>query len=983
MNAPRPSARLPIPWGRLIDRARALRFSFEGRTYDGLEGDTIASALLANGRWLLSRSFKYHRARGPLTLAGQDANTLVQLPDEANVLADIHPLSRGLAVTGQNCNGTLDRDRDAILGRFSRFMPVGFYYRAFFKPRGIWKYWEPLIRKKAGLGKLDLKFTPRYHDKAYIFADVAVIGAGPAGLAAALAAAEAGAKVLLVEQEPIPGGSLNWARFGIDGLEAEAARALIARAAAHPNIRLLANAVCNAWFSDNFLPIICGARLYKARAKTCVIAAGALDQPVIFRNNDLPGILLTSAAQRLMRLYAVAPGKRAAILTGNNEGYLAALDLLAAGIDIAAIIDMRPENDENAKNAAPYRRACEKKGVHIAAGATVYEAIPGKDHARITGIDVRRILDPIHAKGKVAHERQIIACDTLLMSAGYIPAYQLPCQAGAKLAYDDGSARFTLSGLPSTLALAGSVNGFFSLDNALADGDAAGKHAAAAALGHPDDSPAPSLTAEPPVNTPWPIFPHPKGKEFVDYDEDLQIRDIINATRLGYRDIQLVKRFSTVGMGPLQGRQSALPAARLVADARGRTISETGVATARPPVMPEKLAHMAGRAFAPCRLTAMHRRHAEAGAQFIPAGAWLRPAYYGQPAERERLIQEEAAAVRTGVGLIDVSTLGGLEIRGPDAVELLERAYTFAFAKQPVGRSRYALMTADDGVIIDDGVCCRLGETHFYVTATTSGVDRVYRSLTKWNAQWRLDVDIANVSAAWAAVNLAGPRSRDVLSTLCGDIDLSPEGFPYLAVRTGTVANIPARLVRVGFVGELGFEIHIPARHGERLWDALMQAGAPLGIRPFGVESQRLLRLEKGHIIVSQDTDGMTHPAEVDMGWAIGRKKPFFIGKRSIDILEAQPPLRKLVGFTLPENAPRPLEGQLILDEADNITGAITSCAYSGTLKKTIGLAWCAPAQSAAGSRLPIRCESAPGGRIDALVVKLPFYDPDNKRQES
>ncbi|MDR2032842.1 MAG: hypothetical protein LBP86_11495 [Azoarcus sp.] len=563
-----------------------------------------------------------------------------------------------------------------------------------------------------------------------------------------------------------------------------------------------------------------------------------------------------------------------------------------------------------------------------------------------------------------------------------MPAWQLPCQAGGKLLYDEAAARFSLGGLPDILDLAGSLNGWHSLANTLADGEAAGKRAAARALNRPP-VPAPVLAPEPPLNTPWPIFPHPKGKEFIDYDEDLQIRDILNAVRLGYRDIQLVKRFSTLGMGPLQGRQSALPAARLVAEATGRNISETGITTARPPTTPEKLAHIAGRAFSPVRHSAMHQRHIDAGAQFMPAGTWLRPAYYGPPAERERRIQEEALAVRTGVGLIDVSTLGGLEIRGPDAVELLERAYTFGFAKLPVGRSRYALMTAEDGVIIDDGVCCRFGDTHFYVTATTGGVDRVYRSLTKWNAQWRLDVDIANVSAAWAAVNLAGPRSREVLSKLCPDTAfLSPEAFPYLAVRTGEIADIPARLIRVGFVGELGYEIHVPARYGEYLWDEILRAGAASGIRPFGVESQRLLRLEKGHVIVTQDTDGMTHPAEVDMGWAIGRKKPFFVGKRSIEILEAQPPLRRLVGFTLPADGPAPLEGQLILDAHNDITGAITSCGYSGTLKKHIGLAYCAPAQSAVGTRLPIRCESAPGGRLEATVVKLPFYDPENKRQE-
>jgi sarcosine oxidase subunit alpha len=964
-----------------------VRFSFEGKTYAGFAGDTIASALIADGRYLLSRSFKYHRARGPLTLAGQDANTLVQLPEEANVLADVSPIAEGLSVMGQNYSGSLDHDRDAILGHFSRFMPVGFYYRAFFKPRGVWKYWEPFIRKKAGLGALDLSFTPTYHDKAYLFADTAVIGSGPAGLSAAIAAADAGARVLVVEQEPELGGSLHWARFGLEGKSAEEARDLITRVQRRPNIRVLTNAVCNAWFADNYLPIVSGNRLYKVRAKTCVMAAGAFEQPVIFRNNDLPGIMLASAAQRLMRLYGVRPGKRAVVLTGHDAGCLAALDLLEAGVEVAAVADMRAESPDT----LPLLAALKAKNVRVFSGTTVFEALPGKDrdgNPRVVGVDLRRILGAADGleRGAVEARGETIECDTLLMSAGYMPAWQLPCQAGGKLSYHDATARFSISGLPDILTLAGSANGYFSLSNILRDGERAGRQAALRALGKAADTEiyaASAYETEAPVNFPWPIFPHPQGKEFVDFDEDLQIRDIVNAVRCGYRDIQLVKRFSTVGMGPLQGRQSALPAARLVAEASGRSVSETGVTTARPPFMPEKLAHVAGRMFSPLRESAMRRRHEEAGAQWLMAGTWRRPAYYGDPARRDALIQEEARAVRERVGLIDVSTLGGLEIRGPDAVELLDRLYTFSFAKLPVGRSRYALMLAEDGVIMDDGVCCRLGEQHFYVTATTSGVDRVWRAMTKWNAQWRLDADIANVTSAWAAVNLAGPKSREVLARAGVNIELSGSAFPYLGVQTGVVAGISARLMRVGFVGELGYEIHVPSRYGEALWDALMKAGAEFGIRPFGVETQRLLRLEKGHIIIGQDTDGMTHPAEVGMEWALGRKKPFFVGKRSVEILEAQAPQRKLVGFVLPKDAPRKaLEGQLILDDTGNITGAITSLGDSVALGQTIGLAWCAPSQGKVGALLPIRCEEAPGGRLLATVAATPFYDPQNLRQE-
>lgn len=967
MNMP---TRLPAPMGLLIDRNQPLAFSFDGKPYQGLQGDSIASALLANGRFLMSRSFKYHRPRGPLTMAGQDANSLIQLPREPNVLADTFTLTQGLEATGQNFSGSLEHDKDAWLGKFSKFMPVGFYYRSFYKPKGMWKVWEPLIRKKAGLGVLDLKFQPEYYDKAYLFTDLAIIGAGPAGLQAALTAANAGAKVLLIEQQPILGGSLTYARFDIEGVRADQLRAELVNAVeSHPNIRVLKRATCNAWFTDNYLPVIQGKRMYKVRAIQCLVCSGSFDQPVVFRNNDLPGVMLTSAAQRLMKLYAVKPGKRAVVLTGNDDGYLAALDLHDQGVEVVAVADMR---------AAPADRALqlalEKRGIRLHATTTVYEALHEQGMRHVSGVELRQIT----GQGQVAGTGVTVDCDLLCMSGGYMPVYQLLCQAGGKLSYDDQLSEFTLSGLPQNLSVAGSAHGFHALDNVFNDAIEVTSSALAALGLAADTRPAP-MRPEPRVNFAWPIFPHPKGKDFVDFDEDLQVADIVNATRIGYRDIQLVKRYSTVGMGPSQGRHSALPTARLVASATQRSVSETGVTTARPPFEAEKLAHVAGRAFDPYRQTPMHARHIEAGAKMMPAGIWQRPAFYGNPSQRDTCMQAEAHHVRTKVGIIDVSTLGGLDVRGPDAAELLNRMYTFAFLKQPVGRSRYALMTNEYGVVIDDGVCARFAENHYYVSATTSGVDRIYQQMLKWNAQWRLDVDIANVTAAMSAVNLAGPDSRKVLEQVCSDLDLSPEGFPYLAVRQGTVAGIKARLLRVGFVGELGYEIHVPARHALKLWDALMEAGKAFDLRPFGVETQRLLRLEKGHVIISQDTDGMTHPAEIDMGWAVSRNKPFFVGRRSVDILEAQPQKRKLVGFTLPKASPQPLEGHLVLKGPD-ISGNVTSCEYSQTLGKIIGLAYAAFDQSEPGQQIPIRVED--GVVVQATVVKLPFFDPENQRQE-
>ena len=965
-------SRLPAPYGTLINRDVAVKFKFENKTINGFDGDTIASALLANKQWLLSRSFKYHRPRGALTMAGQDANTMVQLPSNPNALADKEIIKEGMLVSAQNYTGSLEKDSGALLGLFSRFLPVGFYYKALFKPRGMWEKWAPLIRKKAGLGIIDQQLKSPYYDKQYKFYDVVIVGGGPAGMQAAIDVAVHDCEVLIVDENPILGGSLNYTRLDAEGIRAKSLRTkLVASIEANSNITVMTNAVCNGWFADNWLPIICGNRLYKVRAIQTILCTGAIEQPALFHNNDLPGVVMSSAAQRLIHLYGIKPGSAAVILTGNNDGYGTALDLYDAGVMIKAIVDLRenPDYDEIA-------RAAVARGITVKTGCAVYAA-HNRKATHITSVDVRKIV----SQGVCANDGEIIDCDLLCMSVGYTPAYQLACQAGGQLSYDDQSAMFTLSSCPDTLHLAGSVNSLWQIDDVLAEATRAAAMASNA-LGLSDlaiGDAIPKGNISP--NHPWPIFPHPKGKEFVDYDEDLTIADIINATADGYEHIQLVKRYSTCGMGPSQGRHSALAAARIVAAATHRTVAQTGVTTARPPFSAEQLGHSAGRSFYPARRSNMHYRHIEAGAEMLQAGAWFRPAFYQQGnITRQDCINAEVSNVRNNVGLVDVSTLGGLEVRGPDAGEFLNRFYTFGFVKQPVGRARYALLTNEAGVVIDDGVACRFGDNHYYVTATTGGVDRVYQNMLKWNAQWRLDVDIANVTSAYCGVNIAGPNARRVLEKVCTNIDLSSEAFPYMGVRSGSVDGIPARLIRVGFVGELGYEIHVPQQYGEALWDALMKAGNDHAIRPFGIEAQRVLRLEKGHIIIGQDTDAMSNPNEVQMSWAVSRKKPFFVGGRTLSELEKKPSLRGLVGFVVNDtDSPIPQESHLILD-GDQMTGRVTSCSYSPTLEKVIGLAYVSPSSSANGSAIVIK--SSNGVLVGATVVGLPFYDPNTARQE-
>jgi sarcosine oxidase subunit alpha len=667
--------------------------------------------------------------------------------------------------------------------------------------------------------------------------------------------------------------------------------------------------------------------------------------------------------------FAIKPAKEAVLLVANEDGYRAALDFIAAGVSVQAIADLG--NTSRRQNLANQLR---DKGVRVFEKMAAYETHSTK--GRLSSVT----LAPLNDEGECDLGMKIsIACDGLFVSVGWAPAAGLLYQAGGQMTFDDGVGQFTPRDLPDGIFAAGRVNGVYDLGDRTEDGTSAGQLAAAHALGHPvisEDRPARTST---PVSHPYPIFAHPKGKNFVDMDEDLQAEDILNAAGEGFDNIELLKRYSTVGMGPSQGKHSNMNALRILARHSGQSPNETGSTTSRPFFQPVPLGHLAGRRFRPKRQTPLHDFHMSNGAQLMETGSWMRPEYYARPGKsREESIQSEAEAVRKGVGLIDVSTLGKLEIFGTDAAKLLDRIYTMRMSDLAVGMTRYALMSDEAGVIIDDGVAARVADDHFYVTTTTGASDNSFREIQRHIIEWNLDAEVINRTGQLAAISLAGPTSRQLLAHQT-DVDLSREAFPYLAIRQGTVSGRRAILMRVGFVGELGFEIHLAASDAPSVWNDLMADGAPYGFLPFGVEAQRLLRLEKGHIIVGQDTDGLTNPYEAGMSWAVHGSKDFFVGQRSLEVLEKKRN-RRMHGFAVKAvRAGRQLkESHLVIHEGE-IAGRVTSVSMSPVLGHVIGLAYIDDQALKGGSEFGIRVDD--GTMLSADVVPTPFYDPDGARQ--
>ncbi len=958
--------RLPPCAGEWIDRNRTIEFRFEGVTYQGYAGDVLSSALWANGVRMLGRSFKYHRPRGIYSLAGHDANVMVENGAETNLRGDRLLITPGMDVRAVNTVGGLRRDRLRVTEWFSRYLPVGFYYKAFHTPRRMFPFYERQMRKAAGLGRINPSATSPHTPKDYAFCDLLVVGGGPSGLSAAISAAEQGVQVLLVDENPQLGGSFLWqharnpdARRELDDL--------LSRAGELENLSVRLNTQAGGYYSDQWIALFDGQRMTKLRARATLIASGSIEQPAVFENNDLPGVMLASAAQRLLHLYAVKPAESVVVLTANDDGYRAAVDLHAAGVKVH-IVDPRDTGEPSG-----LAQAASAAGISIQTGTVVQKAIPVKGKSGICAAQIVRT-------GEARATSSQVECDGIIVSTGWAPNAALLYQAGVKFRYAEQVEQLVPREIPSAIFAAGRVNGVYELSDRIADGRRAGLAAAACLGKYGGEIPSAPIHQGVVPSHAYPVFSSAGNKAFVDFDEDLQLVDIVNAHQEGYDNIELLKRYSTAGMGPSQGKLANMNAVRILAKLNGKSIDETGTTTSRPFYQPVRMALLAGRRFHPLRRTPMHAWHVTANAEMIHAGAWMRPEYYHEEQKsRSALILAEAVHVRNAVGLIDVGTLGKIYVHGPDAAAFLERIYTGRFSNQRVGRLRYGLACDETGVIVEDGVVARVAADQFYVTATSSGVAAFYRELQRWAILFGMDVQLVNATGHLTAMNLAGPQSREVLEQLT-DLDLAHESFPYLGVREAEVAGVPAVLMRVGFVGELGYEIHVPASYGLHVWTAIMKAGQAAKIRPFGLEAQRLLRLEKGHFIVGHDTDALTNPFEADAAWAIGRGKSYFVGSRSLEIVRRRPLTRRLAGvvFSEDQRTELPQECHLVIHKGD-IAGRITSIAPETTLGHPIGMAFLHPDLCEPGQEITVRIDG--GKAVQCRVASMPFYDPEHTRQ--
>ncbi len=979
------SQQFRTPAGGRIHRDRLLTFSFDGQSYTGCEGDTLASALLANDVHLVARSFKYHRPRGIVAAGAEEPNALVTIDRGAgritpNLRATQVGLYDGLRAHSQNRWPTLRFDVGALADRVSALLSAGFYYKTFMWPPTFWKrLYEPAIRAAAGLGRAPSAADPDRYLHHYAHCEVLVIGGGPAGLAAALAASTNGARVILCDEQEELGGSLQAeADAVIDDKPAAAWLGdALATLGARGSVTLLPRTTAFGWSPDNFIalaqrvtdhlaapdPNLPRERLWQVRAATVVMAAGAIERPLVFPHNDRPGVMLADAARVYLQRYGVKVGGHVLVATSDDSAYRAALALHAAGVTIAGIADARPTPHSAAVIAAHDAKLPVFTGTTIASTS-----------GRLRLRDVR-----------LSDRAAALSCDTLLMCGGWTPSVHLFSQSRGKLRFDEAIGAFVPAEATAPVQCAGACAGTFDLDAALDEGYAAGE-AAKRSHATPHRFIVSGTMQCGTGGLQQSTAPH--GKAFVDLQNDVTTKDLQIATREGFRSIEHVKRYTTAGMATDQGKTSNLNAMATVAGMLHQTVPAIGHTTFRSPYTPVTFGTLAGAArgylLEPVRQTPTHAWTATHGAVFEDFGAWKRARCFPRAGETEHAaVARECHAVRNAAGLLDASTLGKIEVVGPDAAEFLDLIYTIDVAAIAPGRCRYAVLLHENGFVLDDGIVARLSPDRFHVTTTTGGAAHVLHHMEDYRQTEfsHLRVWLTSVTEQWGVVAVQGPRARDVIAPLVEGIDLA--AMPHMSVRTCRVAGVTARLFRASFTGELGYEINVPSGFTQSVWDALLTAGAPFDIAPYGTEAMHMLRAEKGFFMVGHETDGTVTPDDLGLSWMVSRRKRDFVGKRSLTLPDLlRPDRRQLVGLLTADPRAVLQEGaQLVADAQPQVPAAmlghVTSAYWSETLQRSIALALVAGGRTRIGGTAYV---SMPDRTIPVAITPPVFYDREGTR---